>query len=110
MAYLHPQVQHRARDWEVKRVAQYLSPDKGCMAGLCFGEGIHWEKKTKPTIYTHVHKRYFPGTNKAKACPGSVCKGSAELAVMFSKYSEKGPGREGGADGHLRRFRNSSSL
>lgn len=73
MAYLHPQVQHRARDWEVKRVAQYLSPDKGCMAGLCFGEGIHWKKKqNQPYIHTSTNVIFQVQTRQKLALEVSV--------------------------------------
>lgn len=83
MASLHPQVQHRACDWEAKRVHGICHP-KDAWLSSALGKGhIGGKEKIANHIYIHVHKHYFPGTNKVKAYCGSVCKGSAVLAVMF---------------------------
>ena len=56
---------------------------KDARLSSALGKGYIGGKKTTNHIHTHVHKHYFPGTNKVKAYRGSVCKGSAVLAVMF---------------------------
>lgn len=61
-----------------------VTQTKDAWLSSALGKGhIGGKEKIANHIYIHVHKHYFPGTNKVKAYRGSVCKGSVVLAVMF---------------------------
>lgn len=62
-----------------------VTQTKAAWMSSASGAGIQLKKKKKPTIYTRVHKCYFPGTNKVKVYCVGVLKGPAVLEMMFFK-------------------------